>query len=117
MTTSSKVFTKRKAMSNSTCPSEIRTPVSHNVYFEGYVQSLGFSTEKGPATIGVMKKGAYQFNTSSPETIIVVSGKMSTRVKDGDWRPHLEQETFEISSDAAFDIICETDVAYICYYR
>ena len=104
-------------MSNSTRPSEIRTPVSHNVYFDGYVQSLGLSTEKGPATLGVMKKGAYQFNTSSPETITVVSGKMSTRIKDGDWRFHQEEETFEIPSHAAFDIICETDVAYMCYYR
>ena len=104
-------------MTNSPCSSEIRTPVSHNVYFDGYVQSLGLSTEKGPATIGVMKKGAYQFNTSSPETIMVVSGKMSTKVKDGDWRLHQEQETFEIPADATFDILCETDVAYICYYR
>ena len=35
--------------------------VSHNVYFEGNVQSLGLETEKGKATGGVMKKGNYTF--------------------------------------------------------
>lgn len=90
--------------------------VSHNVYFDGKVQSLGIETEKGPATVGVMKKGTYVFNTSSLETMIVISGDMSTKVSGGDWLTHKKGEPFEVAANTSFDVKCDTDVAYICYY-
>ena len=96
--------------------SDLTNVVSHNTYFEGKVQSLGLDTDKGPATVGVMKKGTYQFSTSTVETIIVVSGIMDIKLPEGQWTKYAEQEAFEVPAKSKFDIICDTDVAYICYY-
>ncbi|WP_207510938.1 pyrimidine/purine nucleoside phosphorylase [Longitalea luteola] len=90
--------------------------VSHNVYFDGKVQSLGIETEKGPATVGVMKKGTYVFNTSSLETMVVISGTMRTKLSGGDWLTHKQGDSFEVAANSSFDVMCATDVAYICYY-
>ena len=90
--------------------------VSHNVYFDGKVQSLGIETEKGKATVGVMKKGTYVFNTSSPETMVIISGNMQTKVSGGDWRMHKKDDSFDIAANTSFEVMCDTDVAYICYY-
>lgn len=91
--------------------------VSHNVYFDGKVQSLGLETEKGKATVGVMKMGTYVFNTTSLETMVVISGDMSTKVSGGDWRTHKPGEAFEVAAHTSFEVMCATDVAYICYYN
>jgi len=96
--------------------SDLTNVVKHNSYFEGTVQSLGLDTDKGPATVGVMKKGTYQFSTSTVETIIVVSGVMDIKLPEGQWIKYAEQEKFEVPANSKFDIICDTDVAYICYY-
>jgi len=103
-------------MSNSNSSSDMTDKVSHNVYFDGKVQSLGIETEKGKATVGVMKKGTYTFNTASPETMVIISGEMSTRVGDGEWRKHEKDDSFEVAAHTSFDVLCEKDVAYICYY-
>jgi len=101
-------------MSNSANPAG--NPVSHNTYFEGMVQSLGLESEKGRATLGVMKKGAYKFDTSTKETIIFIEGSVSTKLPGGEWQTHKKQDTLNIPAGIVFDINCETDVAYICYY-
>src|ERR1041385_5723449 len=91
--------------------------VSHNVYFDGKVQSLGIETEQGPATVGVMKKGTYVFNTSSLETMVIISGSMSTKVSGGDWLTHKKGDSFDIAANTSFEVMCAADVAYICYYK
>ena len=93
------------------------SPVSHNTYFEGMVQSLSLETEKGRATLGVMKKGAYQFDTSTKETMIFIEGSVSTKLPGGEWQKHQKQDILNIPAGIVFDINCETDVAYICYYE
>jgi uncharacterized protein YaiE (UPF0345 family) len=90
--------------------------IPHNVYFDGKVQSLGIETEKGAATVGVMKKGTYVFNTTSLETMVIISGEMSTKVSGGDWLTHKKNEAFEVAANTSFEVKCATDVAYICYY-
>jgi uncharacterized protein YaiE (UPF0345 family) len=96
--------------------SDLTNVVAHNTYFDGKVQSLGLDTDKGHATVGVMKKGTYQFSTSTVETIIVVSGIMDIKLPEGEWKKYAEQEQFEVPANSKFDILCDTDVAYICYY-
>jgi purine/pyrimidine-nucleoside phosphorylase len=103
-------------MSSSNSPLNITDKVPHNVYFDGKVQSLGIETEKGAATVGVMKKGTYVFNTTSLETMVIISGNMSTKVSDGDWLTHKKDDAFEIAAHTSFEVMCATDVAYICYY-
>ncbi|MBB5440972.1 hypothetical protein HDC92_004676 [Pedobacter sp. AK017] len=99
-------------MSNSTTD----LPISHNVYFEGKVQSLGLQTEKGKATLGVMKKGNYTFSTSSPEEMVIVAGVMKVKLDDSGYKAYHAQDKFNVAAGASFDIICDTDVAYLCYY-
>jgi len=96
--------------------SDLTNVVAHNTYFDGKVQSLGLDTDKGHATVGVMKKGTYQFSTSTVETIIVVSGIMDIKLPEGEWTKYVEREKFEIPANSKFDIICDADAAYICYY-
>lgn len=91
-------------------------PISHNVYFDGKVQSLGLQTERGKATLGVMKKGNFTFSTTSPEEMIVVAGVMHVKLGDGEFKAYHAQDKFEVEAGASFDIICEEDVAYLCYY-
>jgi uncharacterized protein YaiE (UPF0345 family) len=90
--------------------------VKHNVYFDGKVKSLVIETDKGTATVGVMKKGTYQFSTSTPEKMVVISGIMNIKLPEGAWTKYIEQQAFDVPADSIFDIICDTDVAYICYY-
>jgi uncharacterized protein YaiE (UPF0345 family) len=90
--------------------------VSHNTYFEGKAQSLSLETEMGRATLGVMKKGQYQFGTDTQETIVFVSGTLSTKIPGGNWEKHQKGDTIIIPGGIKFDLDCETDVAYICYY-
>lgn len=92
-------------------------PVSHNSYFEGMVQSLGLITEKGKATVGVMKAGKYTFGTSSPEEMVIISGELSAKLPQAEWSIYLAQQSFSISANESFDVSCEMDVAYICYYQ
>lgn len=90
--------------------------VQHNSYFEGKVQSLVLQTERGRATVGVMKQGSYQFDTNTQETIVIISGTLSTRLPNADWQKHKPQDTLVMPANIIFDIDCDTDVAYICYY-
>lgn len=103
-------------MSNSTNSSPASEPVSHNVYFEGKVQSLGLETSKGKATLGVMKKGTYTFSTSSPEKMIVISGSLEVKLNDSGYTVYNEKDEFDVPAGVSFDVLCHADVAYLCYY-
>lgn len=94
---------------------QVSQTISHNVYFDGKVQSLGMSTENGKATIGVMKKGTYTFSASSPEKMVVVSGVMKVKLNDS-CQEYGIQEEFDVAAGASFEVTCKADVAYICFY-
>ncbi|WP_316834852.1 pyrimidine/purine nucleoside phosphorylase [Pedobacter nutrimenti] len=88
----------------------------HHSYFDGKVQSLGLETEHGKATVGVMKAGTYEFSTSSPEKMVVITGILKVKLPNEDWTAYKAQEEFEIAAGNKFDVICDTDASYICYY-
>lgn len=90
--------------------------IKHNTYFNGQVQSLALDTEEGKATIGVMAPGEYRFNTSSDEVMTVIAGELNVKLPNAGWEMYYPQETFEITAGQAFDVSCQKDVAYICYY-
>jgi purine/pyrimidine-nucleoside phosphorylase len=104
-------------MSSSNNSLDITDKVSHNVYFDGKVQSLGINTDKGKATVGVMKKGTYVFNTSSPEVMEIISGNISAKLSGGDWLNYTRGDAFEVAANTSFEVKCDTEVAYICYYN
>jgi uncharacterized protein YaiE (UPF0345 family) len=91
--------------------------ISHNVYFEGKVQSLGLNTEKGKATVGVMKAGSYTFSASSPELMTIISGILKVKQSDGSYTSYQAQEKFEVAAGSSFEVTCDSDAAYICYYE
>ena len=51
-----------------------------NEYFDGKVKSLAFASPEGPATLGVMAAGEYEFGTSTKEIMKVISGKLTVRL-------------------------------------
>jgi len=48
---------------------------SVNEYFEGQVKSISFTTKEGPATIGVMAQGEYEFGTKNKEIMTIITGQ------------------------------------------
>jgi purine/pyrimidine-nucleoside phosphorylase len=90
--------------------------IKHNTYFDGNVQSLGLETEKGYATVGVMQAGTYEFGATAKETITIISGVFGTKLPGKHWVKTEAGETINIPEDTIFDVLCESDVAYICYY-
>ena len=51
-----------------------------NEYFDGKVKSLAFESPAGPATIGVMAPGEYEFGTATLEIMQVISGKLTVKL-------------------------------------
>ena len=89
-----------------------------NQYFDGKVASLAYSTPEGPATIGVMEKGDYEFGTSSVEYMTVISGVMDIMLPgETEWKSYKEFETFIVPKDVKFKVRMAMEVAYRCYYR
>ena len=61
-----------------------------NEYFDGTVKSIAFGTAEGPATIGVMAPGEYEFGTAQREIMHVVSGALTVKLPESsDWETSL----------------------------
>lgn len=89
-----------------------------NEYFDGKVKSIAFETAEGPATIGVMAKGEYEFGTSSIEFMTVTSGVMSVQQPgETNWKDYKEFETFRVEKDVKFKVKVEGDTSYRCLYK
>ena len=74
-------------------------------YFDGKVKSIAFTAEGGPATIGVMATGEYEFGTSQIEHMKLVSGKMAVQLPgDSEWRDIPVNGTFIVPADARFGV-------------
>lgn len=89
-----------------------------NEYFDGKVKSLSFSTPEGPATIGVMAPGEYEFGTSCVELMTVISGLLTVRLPDSDvWKAFGPNDTFKVQANKKFQLKVAGDTAYLCLYR
>ncbi len=89
-----------------------------NNYFEGKVTSLAFTEADGPATVGVMAPGEYEFGTSKKEYMTVVSGALTILLPEAsEWKTFGEGETFEVEANQKFGVKVEVDTAYLCRYR
>ena len=51
-----------------------------NEYFDGTVKSIAFDMTEGPATIGVMAPGEYEFGTAQLEVMHVVAGSLDVKL-------------------------------------
>ncbi|ASF13073.1 hypothetical protein NBRGN_067_00530 [Nocardia brasiliensis NBRC 14402] len=89
-----------------------------NEYFDGTVKSLAFEAADGPATIGVMAAGEYQFGTAQREIMHVVSGALTVKLPGADeFVTYSAGERFEVPADSKFDVQVAVDTAYLCEYR
>lgn len=89
-----------------------------NEYFEGKVKSISFNAEGGPATVGVMAAGEYEFGTSTREIMTVITGKMVVRLPgSNDWKEFKAGETFEVPANQKFQLKIPADASYLCLYR
>jgi len=89
-----------------------------NEYFDGQVKSLGFRTGEGPATVGVMAPGEYEFRTSSLEIMTVVAGILTVRLPGAaDWQEFGPGASFTVAANETFQLQVESDTAYLCLYR
>ncbi len=89
-----------------------------NEYFDGKVKSIAFETGDGPATIGVMAAGQYEFGTSQQEIMQVVSGKLTVKLPGSDnWQDFGPGETFIVEANKKFQLQVAGDTSYLCLYR
>jgi uncharacterized protein YaiE (UPF0345 family) len=89
-----------------------------NEYFDGNVKSMSFNTLEGPATLGLMAPGEYEFGTRSTEYMTVLSGEMTVLLPDQQaWATFRPYETFVVPANTRFKLRISADVAYKCLYQ
>ncbi len=88
-----------------------------NEYFDGKVKSIAFAAGAGPATVGVMAPGEYEFGTGKKEIMTVVSGKLTVMLPgETAWRDFLKGSSFTVAPDSKFQLKVAEDTAYLCLY-
>lgn len=91
--------------------------IKHNSYFDGKVQSLGFSAGDKPASVGIMVPGDYTFGTEAPERMDVVSGALTVKLPGSDdWQTFSAGQGFDVPGNSSFDLKVAEDTAYLCTY-
>jgi uncharacterized protein YaiE (UPF0345 family) len=89
-----------------------------NEYFGGKVKSLAFASADGPATVGVMAPGIYEFGTSSVEIMTVVSGGLEAHLPGSSgWQSFGPGQSFTVAKDVKFGVRVTVDTAYLCIYK
>ncbi len=89
-----------------------------NEYFDGKVKSLAFQTAEGPATVGAMAPGEYEFGTSTVEIMNVVSGKLTVKLPGSEvWKDYKAGMFFTVEAGKKFQLKVAADAAYLCLYR
>ncbi len=88
-----------------------------NEYFDGKVKSIAFLTTDGPATMGVMASGEYEFGTSTVEHMTVISGTMVVLLPgETEWKEYKPYDMFIVPKDTKFRLRIASDAAYVCRY-
>ncbi|NCD08407.1 MAG: pyrimidine/purine nucleoside phosphorylase [Negativicutes bacterium] len=89
-----------------------------NEYFGGQVFSVAFENHDGPATVGVMEAGEYEFGTSSTEYMTVVSGSISAQLPgEAEFKEYLPNQTFIVPPNQKFKVKITEQTAYLCLYK
>lgn len=89
-----------------------------NEYFDGTVKSIAFAQAEGPATIGVMAKGEYEFGTAQAEIMHVISGELVVKLPGSDeWQTFASGSLFNVPANSKFQLKVSVDTAYLCEYR
>jgi purine/pyrimidine-nucleoside phosphorylase len=91
--------------------------ISHNSYFDGGVQSLGFETDSRRSTVGVISPGTFRFDTDAPERMTVVCGELAVLMPgESEWQVFGERSVFEIPGNSVFEVRASVPSAYLCEF-
>ncbi|MBV6285668.1 pyrimidine/purine nucleoside phosphorylase [Pseudomonas aegrilactucae] len=89
-----------------------------NEYFDGTVKSIAFTGTEGPATVGVMAPGEYEFGTAQREIMHVVCGALIVKLPGSDnWETFNTGDQFKVPANSKFQLQVKVDTAYLCEYR
>ena len=89
-----------------------------NEYFDGKVKSIAFTSTHGPATIGVMAPGEYEFATSSVEIMRVVSGSMEIKLPGREaFETFTAGSEFTVEKECTFAVKTAEETSYLCIYK
>jgi len=89
-----------------------------NKYFDGRVKSIVVGNEEGPATVGVMEAGEYEFGTTTIEIMTITDGTLDVMLPGKiKWTTFQKGEIFEIGKDLRFKVKALEPVAYHCQYK
>ena len=89
--------------------------LTHNSYFDGQVQSVGYERNGRRMTVGVIAAGEYHFGTEAPERMTVVSGELEVK-DDTVWRAYPAGTSFEVAAKSGFDVRARQPSAYLCEF-
>ncbi len=91
--------------------------LTHNTYFEGSVQSIGFARNGRRTTVGVIAPGEFRFGTDAPERMTIVSGAIDARIEGADaWKAFPAGTSFEVPAKSAFFVRATEPCAYVCEF-
>lgn len=89
-----------------------------NEYFEGSVKSLGYDSNDGKSTVGVMEEGEYEFGTASPETMVVIEGQLIALLPgEQDWKTFEKGQSFELPGNSKFKVKSVGQSSYLCKFH
>lgn len=92
--------------------------VEVNEYFDGKVKSFVVHTTGGKKTVGVMEQGEYEFDTTTKETMTIITGEMSVYFpEDNEWEDFGEGSSFDVPAQSKLKIKVAQDTAYLCEYE
>lgn len=91
--------------------------LKHNSYFDGLVQSIGFSRHGRAQSVGVIEPGQHRFGTQAPERMTVVSGELGVK-RDGEaaFVTFAAGTAFEVAGSSSFEVQVSEACAYLCEY-
>jgi hypothetical protein len=94
--------------------------LQHNSYFDGLVQSVGFTRNGHKATVGVIAPkadgSAFHFGTDKAERMTVVSGELHANTGNG-WQVYAAGTYFEVAASSGFEVKAVGGAAaYLCEF-
>lgn len=93
--------------------------MEHNVYHDGKVQSLGFQSDRGEATVGVCEPGTYIVPTDTQEQITFLSGWGKFKLPNQGWKDIKVGDTVIVPAhvEVTWEVALGADVCYFCLFR
>ena len=92
--------------------------ITTNEYFNGNVKSLGYTSEDGKSTLGLMEPGEYEFGTSTHELMTVIQGELIVQLPNSsEFKSFKAGEAFEVDANNSFTVKTTVFSSYLCQYN